>query len=507
MVRDEATILLADDSATVREMVSFFLKQEGYRVVCAKDGVEVVEKAMDEMPDVIVLDLVMPRMNGYQSCRLLKNEPTTADIPVIILTSQEQASRQYWGMQAGADAYVTKDSDLEALVTAIRQLLIKSPGRRSEKRDRCAPSTSIDVIAAANEMLDQRLFESTIINEIGRLSTTLDDLGGTMRRVLHILETLIGFSIGAVVLVGDSDDDEDSGLLALRVKSDAADSMVMQIRDVIRDKMPRVKGRALRFEDLKEICFEDTDRPRRKPTKTCDSIHIRVRSFRARGRAGGLLAVAREGSPFTEEDERILDIVAMHSYTVLDNARLYDKVRRLSVTDGMLKIYNRRYVEEHLEKEVRRADRYGGQFSVMIMDVDKFKDVNDRHGHQFGDRALVVFTSLVKSVIRSIDMLGRYGGDEFIVLLPQTGLDGAVTIAERIRAATAERLRLDDLSESPITVSIGVSTYPDAGVRTPAEFLATADRALYLAKETGRNRVCTHFDVVATADEAAQEAQ
>lgn len=495
MASRQPTILLADDSATVREMVSYYLRQNNFHVVCAKDGVEVVEKAMDEMPDIIVLDLMMPRMNGYQSCRLLKNEPSTADIPVIILTSQDQASRQYWGMQAGADAYVTKDSDLEALVTAIRQLLLVHQGNKRKKTEKRKSNTSIDIIAAANAMLDQKLFESTIINEVGRLSTTLDDLAGTMRRVLHILETLIDFCAGAVVLVGDSDDDEDSGLVALRIKSEAPDSVVEEIRSEIRETLPGPKNRPRAFEDLKEICFEDTDRPHLKPVCVKEPVYISARPFRARERAGGMIALARIGVAFSEEDERILDIVAKHSFTVLDNARLYDKVKRLSIMDGMLKIYNRRYVEEHLEKEFERACRYGGEFSVLIVDFDHFKVINDQYGHQTGDRVLARFADLVKSVIRSVDVLGRYGGDEFIILLPETGLDGALAIAERIRTVIADKLRLEEDPDRRITASIGLSTYPDGGVETVAEFLARADRALYLAKETGRNRVCTHLDV------------
>lgn len=495
MINEHATVLLADDSATVREMVSYCLRRNNYRVVCAKDGVEVVEKAMDEMPDVIVLDLVMPRMNGYQSCRLLKNEPSTADIPVIILTSQDQASRQYWGMQAGADAYVTKDSDLNALVTAIRQLLLVRSSNKRKRIEKRQSNTSIDVIAAANEMLDEKLFESTIINEVGRLSTTLDDLAGTMRRVLHILETLIDFCVGAVVLVGDLDEDEDSGLAALRIKSEAADITVEEVRNVIRNRLPRSKTHPRTLEDMKEICFEDTDRSDLKPTSTDQPVSISARPFRARGRAGGMIVVARVGAAFTEEDERILDIVAMHSFTVLDNARLYDKVKRLSVMDGLLRIFNRRHVEEHLAREFERASRYGGEFSVLIVDVDHFKMINDEHGHQAGDKALVQFADLVKSVIRSVDMLGRYGGDEFIILLPETGLDGAIAIAERIRAVIADQLRVEEDPNRQITASIGLSTYPDEGVETVAEFLARADRALYLAKETGRNRVCTHLDV------------
>lgn len=495
MAKQQATILLADDSATVREMVSYYLKQHNYNVVCAKDGVEVVEKAMNEMPDVIVLDLVMPRMNGYQSCRLLKNEPSTADIPVIILTSQDQASRQYWGMQAGADAYVTKDSDLSALVTAIKQLLLVHSGNKRKKAEKKRSNTSIDVIAAANEMLDQKLFESTIINEIGRLATTLDDLAGTMRRVLHILETLIDFCVGAVVLAGDHDDDEDSGLIALRIRSEAADSVVDQVRSVIKEKMPGARNRQCGSGDLREICFEDIDRPRLKPASVTQPVHISVRPFRARGRAGGLITLARVGAPFSQEDERILEIVAMHSFTVLDNARLYDKVKRLSITDGLLRIYNRRYVEEQLTREFQRVSRYGGEFSVLIIDMDNFKEINDAHGHQAGDRLLIRFADLVKSVIRNVDMLGRYGGDEFIILLPSTGLDGAVAIAERIRTVVAGQLRLDEDPDKQITVSIGVSTYPDNGVGTVCEFLARADRALYLSKELGRNRVCTHLDV------------
>lgn len=494
--RSEATVLLADDSTTVRDMVSCFLRQEGYEVVCAKDGVEVVEKAMEELPDIIGLDLVMPRMNGYQSCRLLKNEPSTADIPVIILTSQEQASRQYWGMQAGADAYVTKDADMSVLATAIKQLMHVSPFRnRARKRER--PSMSIDVIAAANEMLDKRLFESTIINEIGRLSATLDDLGGTMRRVLHIMETLLDFSVGAIVLAGDGDDDEDRGLIALSLKTDASDDMVAQVKDLINDRLARIKAGGLRLEDLNEIRFEDLDRKNRSVGGPSDPIDVRIKLFRARGRAGGLLAVARRTPEFTDEDEHILDIVAMHSYTVLDNARLYGKVKRLSVTDGLVKVYNRRYVEEQLANELLRVKRYGGELSVLIMDVDKFKQVNDKYGHQFGDRALIAFADLVKSLIRNVDLLGRYGGDEFILLLPETGLEGAISIAERIREAAEQQLRVDGGgSASPITVSIGVSSYPDEGIESATEFLGRADRALYLAKKTGRNRVCTHSDVM-----------
>jgi two-component system cell cycle response regulator len=493
--KDIPTILLADDSATVRDMVSCFLRQEGYEVVCAKDGVEVVEKAMEELPDIIVLDLVMPRMNGYQSCRLLKNEPLTADIPVIILTSQERASRQYWGMQAGADAYVTKDADISVLATAIKQLLHVSPfRRRAKKQDR--PNVSIDVIAAANEMLDKRLFESTIINEIGRLSATLDDLGGTMRRVLHIMESLLDFSIGAIVLAGDRDDEEDKGLLALRIKADASDVMIAQVKDLINERMARGRALRLRLEDLDEICFEDIDRKKQGDGSAPRPLDIRIKPFRARGRAGGLVAVARRTPEFTDEDEHILNIVAMHSYTVLDNARLYGKVKRLSITDSLVRAYNRRYVEEHLEKELQRVKRYGGEFSVLIVDVDKFKGVNDRFGHQFGDSTLVALADLVKSLIRKVDMLGRYGGDEFIVLLPETGLKAAMAMAERIRDAAERQLGVEgSTSTSPITVSIGVSSYPDEGVETAAEVLGRADRALYLAKKTGRNRVCTHSDI------------
>lgn len=493
--RSGGTILLADDSATVRDMVSCFLTQEGYEVVCAKDGVEVVEKAMQELPDIIVLDLVMPRMNGYQSCRLLKNEPSTADIPVIILTSQERASRQYWGMQAGADAYVTKDADISVLATAIKQLMHVSPfRRRARKKQR--PNMSIDVIAAANDMLDKRLFESTIINEIGRLSSTLDDLGGTMRRVLHIMETLLDFSIGAIVLAGDDDDEEDKGLLALRIKADATDAMIAQVKSLINERIVRTKTSKLRLEDMDEKVFGDVERENRSAEGTSRPLDIRIKPFRAQGRAGGLVAVARHAPEFTEEDEHILDIVAMHSYTVLDNARLYGKVKRLSITDSLAKVYNRRYVEEQLEKELQRVKRYGGEFSALIVDVDKFKDINDRYGHQFGDKTLVAFAELVRSLIRSIDMLGRYGGDEFILLLPETGLNGAMAIAERIREAAERQLRVDGSeSASPITVSIGVSSYPDEGVESAAEVLGRADRALYLAKKTGRNRVCTHSDI------------
>lgn len=167
------------------------------------------------------------------------------------------------------------------------------------------------------------------------------------------------------------------------------------------------------------------------------------------------------------------------------------ELRRLSVTDGLTQVHNHRFFQERLREEFRRAQRYDDALSLILLDLDHFKNVNDTHGHGAGDRVLREVAASLQRSVRETDLVARYGGEEFAVLLPRTHLTGALTVAERIRRELTA-LQLGPGGALRVTASLGVSGFPHRTVLTPEQLLLTADEALYRAKREGRDRICLH---------------
>jgi diguanylate cyclase (GGDEF)-like protein len=196
------------------------------------------------------------------------------------------------------------------------------------------------------------------------------------------------------------------------------------------------------------------------------------------------------GAEFSEEDRMTAVSLASHAVVALDNARLHRIVERQALVDGLTGLANRRQCEETLEDELARVERFGGPLAVVVADLDWFKDINDRHGHPAGDTVLREFAVLLEETVRDVDLAGRWGGEEFVLVLPGTDLTGGAQLAERIRAALAGRTVLAvDGSPIPVTASFGVAAIPPA--KTASELFAAADTAMYQAKRAGKNRVET----------------
>lgn len=206
---------------------------------------------------------------------------------------------------------------------------------------------------------------------------------------------------------------------------------------------------------------------------------------------GGLFVANRiDGSAFTQEDKDLLFMFALQSATAIENARLYTKTVEMATTDGLTGLVNRRVFQERLAEEFARSERYSRPFSLFMIDIDYFKDINDTYGHQAGDSVLQSLGSLLKKTTRNVDIVARYGGEEFAVILPETDEASAKLASERVRASvTHTPFLLSDGKEIALTVSIGVAAYPRCG-NIKEEIINRADQALYLAKQTGRNRVC-----------------
>jgi len=210
--------------------------------------------------------------------------------------------------------------------------------------------------------------------------------------------------------------------------------------------------------------------------------------LRLRDQMPGYLAVFRKrgARPYGAEDVRLLTLLAAWTAMALENLRLALNVEKLAVTDDLTQVYNYRFLKSALRREIKRAGRYHQDLSLLMIDVDNLKAYNDRHGHLRGSFLLREMAGLFSAHVRSWDLVAKYGGDEFTVILPQTELAGARTVAERLRSAV-EGHTFPLATPGQITVSIGIAAFPVDGQTTSA-LIETADRALYLAKQRGRNQ-------------------
>ena len=197
----------------------------------------------------------------------------------------------------------------------------------------------------------------------------------------------------------------------------------------------------------------------------------------------------RDQERFTSEETRMALLLGAWTGTAIENLRLAESLERLAVTDDLTQVYNYRFLKSALRREIRRAGRFGQELSLIMLDVDNLKVYNDRNGHLRGSFLLKEIAGLLAEQVRTFDLVAKYGGDEFTIILPQTGREGAMVVAERIRAAVAGH-SFPSAADGSITVSLGVALFPTDGSDSHS-LIAAADRALYVAKERGRNRVQT----------------
>jgi two-component system cell cycle response regulator len=474
------TILLADDSPLVRRMLERLFTEAGFTVLTAQDGLEAVEKAFQQEIDVFVLDVTMPRMTGYQVCRILKSEVSTQASPVVLLTSHDQLTDRAWGHYAGADHYLTKDQD-PARIVAFVNGLVQTPRAPTSPTERRA---QVDVLARVNELLDRKLYETTLLSEIGKVARSLASFDETFATVMQRVAQAVDYAVGAFAF---AEGEELEVILGLA--HPVSPVVVERARAFVLDSVARHQGEA-RFTRIESHTVAIPAPERTVGRSRTDLERFEAFPVHSGGRLAGLLAVGggavRDLDP---QGRQFLAEVASLGLTVLENSRLFARVRDLSTRDSLTGLLNHRYILDALGREFERATRYGDALSLLMLDVDHFKQVNDVHGHQAGDSVLRGLARLLGEQLRGSDTIGRYGGEEFAALLPRTGSVEACQTAERIRqrvAAHAFRGAGEDLK---LTVSIGVTTYPSPTCAVPGDLVRLADLALYRAKGEGRNRV------------------
>lgn len=485
-----AKVLVADDSQTSLAVVRGLLEGDGYQVVTARDGLEAVEMAFRENPDVVLLDVVMPRMNGYQVCRMLKLCEQTHHMPVVMLTSRDQPADEYWGFQTGADGYVTKEQPPRVVLDVVAQMLGQRAGRGvlgAERSDGQAASL-VDLLTRLNDVLDRKLYEATILGEMSRLAWSATDVERTAQGIMSLLGQLFDFHLASeLVGAGRSGAAELLWMVRSPINGDALASCEENLLAAYAEKSGTVLDAGAirrRIVVASGASLEGPGgsyaAPRLRP---CCAVPLGSKDHKA-----GLFALWVRGPMVpSQESIHIVGMLANAASVVLDNARLYQEMQRLATTDGLTGLANYRQFRSVLDREFQRSLRTGESMAMVMMDLDNFKWVNDTFGHKSGDQVLQSVATAFARSVRPYDVVARYGGEEFAVILPSIDASSAVIMAERLRLlvhGVAARMRMDRLS-----VSAGVALYPGPGVADAQALVREADAALYRAKAEGKDRV------------------
>jgi len=479
-------ILIAEDSPTQATLMKHGLQRVGYEVILARDGIEAIKKAWQECPDLVVSDVMMPRLNGYQVCRLLRDHRSTAHTPVILLTSLDQRQDAFWGLKSGADKFITKGGDVPALVAQIHEFVqerVRAGTAVAQTRDggSCGVDLDADVMERVIQLLDKSLFESTVTAEIQELVNILDDLRATILGVLDILCKVVDFHVGAIHLGGE----EQQGLYVL-VNKPVGDRFISVLCEQLQRETPGSDAGAGGEPEIVDPQHLLT-RPGSHAELPGSVLIVRLTT---KGRPSGSIAIATaEPDAYPERVEETFEMIARHANIVIDYARLYESTKRLSITDGLTKLYNHRFFQDSLKREFARCQRHQTPLSLALLDIDHFKKFNDTYGHQQGDVVLQELARTLRGQVRNLDVVARYGGEEFAVIMPDASQDIALRVAERLRAAVEAHPVEGPTGPLLVTISLGVASVPDAAIGVPAGLIAAADRELYRAKELGRNRV------------------
>jgi two-component system cell cycle response regulator len=451
-----ARVLVVDDIPINVRLLQAKLSAEFFDVVTAGNGQAALDLIAKEPPDIILLDVMMPGLDGFEVCRRIKTDPKSAHIPVVMVTALSDAADRVRGLKAGADDFLTKPINDLALFARVRSLL------------------------RLKMMMDEwRLREETCGQfDLLEPNGATDGDASAGARILVVEDNPLAAKSMVGTLTGDGH--------TARIAATTADSLAAAKEerfDLIMISLLVDGENGLRLcshfrsqEDTRQVpillIVDDFDTPR-----LVKGLDIGANDY-----------LIRPVDP-NEMIARVRTQVRRRRYQ--DRLRQnYERSLSLALTDSLTGLHNRRYMTRHLEALIQRAGTTAKSLSVMLFDIDHFKSVNDTYGHDVGDEVLKGLAQRVSGNMRNFDMVARFGGEEFVVVMPDTAGDTALSVAERL----CQRIAAEPfpISAAPnllnVTVSIGITDLQGPN-DTADEMLKRADRAMYRAKNGGRNRV------------------
>ena len=448
-----ARVLVVDDILSNVKLLEAKLTAEYFEVLTASSGEQALTRVAAELPDIVLLDVMMPGMDGFEVCRRIKANPRIAHIPIVMVTALDQPSDRVMGLDAGADDFLTKPVDDFALFARVKSL-VRLKMMTDELRMREETGQSMGLSDAAETMVDP--------DPSGRILIVEDrpESVAWFRTALEQKNKLIDVSTFDEALVRARGGDFDLIVVSLGIRSFDGLRLCSHLRS-----LPEVRNSPILV-----LVSEGESR------KLIQALDMGVNDYLMRP---------------VDRNELLARI-----RTQLRKKRYSDKLRHnvqlsleMAITDPLTGLHNRRYMASHLDTLMKSACP-AKPVSFLIMDIDYFKAVNDTHGHDVGDEVLREFANRISANVRGIDLACRHGGEEFVVVMPDTDSAFAFTVAERLRQSIESTpIKISRPPNSlTITVSIGIAS-SNGAPDTPDGLLRRADQALYRAKREGRNRV------------------
>lgn len=450
-----ARVLVVDDVPANVKLLEARLSAEYFDVVTALSGAEALALCERAECDLVLLDVMMPDMDGFEVCRRLKSNPVTYHIPVIMVTALDQPADRVRGLEAGADDFLTKPVTDVALISRVRSLA-RLKMVTDELRMRALTSREIGIESPEREA----------VTETGRNGRILlvDDRPTSYERIVATLTTEHSVDVESdptEALFHATEGNYDLLIISLGLQEFDGLRLCSQLRSLERTR------------NVPILAVADADNNER----LVRGLEIGVNDYLIR--------------PIDKNEmlARVRTQIKKKRYTerLRDNAQ---KSIEMAITDALTGLHNRRYMETHLATLVEQAAARAKPIAVLVLDIDYFKSINDGHGHDAGDDVLREFALRIRKSIRNIDLACRYGGEEFVIVMPETDMAVAAMVAERLRRRIAsEPFAIQQGARKlEVTISIGIAAIGAPGDNAAA-ILKRADTALYRAKRDGRNRV------------------
>jgi two-component system cell cycle response regulator len=448
-----ARILVVDDVPANVKLLEARLLAEYFDVLTASDGYAALALCEKTPIDLVLLDIMMPGLDGFEVCERLKANPKTAHTPVVMVTALDQPSDRVRGLKAGADDFLTKPVNDLQLMSRVKSLVrLKNVSDELRLRAQTAQTIGLEDVGRADRP-----------DEPGNV-LLVDGRGSSQERLQRALKPIAEVSVIS-----------DPQAALFEAAENNFDLVIVNAN------------------------FDDYD-----PLRLCSQLRSLERT-----RFIPILLISEQGSD--ELVVRALDLgvtdylmrpvdpneLIARSMTQIRRKHCNDRLRssvqqtiELAVTDGLTGLHNRRYFDTHLKLLMDRAAARGRPLSICMTDIDRFKQVNDTYGHDVGDEVLREFANRIRTTVRGADLACRFGGEEFIVVMPDTSAEMAAGVAERLRTIIESLPFAIPQADGPlkVTASMGIATLRPGG-DTAEALLKRADTALYQAKHEGRNRV------------------
>ena len=467
---DTDRILIVDDDTLIRQIIKDSLSEK-YETIEARHGHEAVRLSDTLKPDLIILDIELPGMSGIDVCKRLKETSHTRNIPVILISSHSRKEQIIYGLQAGADDYLTKPVDPKEVLSRVDAHLNYQSFYNGLERD------DLQLLLELNDSISVLRNPMKILNMV-------------VRKVAEII------GVDRCSIVGINENNE----FTVKASND------LDLKEELKLDLERYPEIQKALETRSAVIVNDTSKdPLMEPVRAqmeergLGSIFV-IPIIKKDSVIGTLFlgTATKLQSGISDRVYKLCHLVANISSNALENAILFESMKTakgifedIVIRDTLSRLFTHRYFYEQLEKEYSRTLRYKEPLSLLFIDIDDFRKINDKYGHIRGDEVLKQIGCVIRDVVRDSDIAARYGGEEFSVLLPSTNSEGAINLAERI-SSLIKKIDHSGLEGETITVSTGVTTYSGDSDLSFDQLIIAAGKGVEKAKRDGKGRVVFH---------------